>query len=308
MVKSVTPVHPPVKTSARIGAEGLLVSSPISETDFHLYPVSIRLKRQSGNHTSTPPNRSGTSIDGFSDKSKARLRFLSTNSGHLLLTQFCMTYQNIYPLNGTELKKHLHLFLVRLRKLRPDLLYIWIAEFQTRGAPHFHLFTNLERNHQNRRMLAELWNDVADKGNRSHLAFHLHHRNFINWEMKYGNYLCKYLDKAHQKCIPETFHDMKRWWGNSRNLLPDPEVMTAADLDDRYGTESVNLGTGEIDKFTPSTWLIRQVGRHHERVNRRSWFRKTNRSTSSLAGGKIFRQLLQYLDRQPLPPDQPTPF
>jgi hypothetical protein len=233
---------------------------------------------------------------------------LATNSGHLLGTQFCMTYHDAWPTNGTQLKSHLNLFLTRLRKIVPELRYIWIAEFQTRGAPHFHLYSNVPRTHENRRLLAQLWNDVADKGNRSHLAFHLHHRNFINWQMKYGNYLCKYLDKAHQKCIPENFYDMKRWWGNSRNLLPDPEIISAEQLDERYGSESVNLATGEVDNFTPSTWLVRQIGRHHERVNLRSWFRRTPFSTASLSGGAIFRQLVNYLDRQPLPPDPKSPF
>lgn len=296
----VSPVPPsPLNVTFFRGEKRVLVSYPISQTDrFELYPVSLRLKRSSDSRGGTPPDRSGTNIDGFSDKSKGRLRFLATNSGHLLGTQFCMTYHDNWPTNGTELKRHLNLFLTRLRKLRPDLRYIWIAEFQTRGAPHFHLYSNVERTQDNRRLLANLWNEVADLGNRSHLAFHLHHRNFINWQMKYGNYLCKYLDKAHQKCIPETFHDMKRWWGNSRNLLPSPDELTFEQLEERYGKNLVDLETGEVDQFNPSVWIIRQVGRHHEKVNRRSFFRKTRNSTASLSGGMIFRQLIQYLDRE----------
>lgn len=287
----------------------LLVSYPISQTDsFHLYPVSLRVKRSGDGRGGTPPDRSGTVIDGFSDKSKGRLRFLATNSGHLLGTQFCMTYHDNWPNNGTEFKRHLNIFLTRLRKSHPEFRYIWIAEFQTRGAPHYHLYSNIPRTNENRRQLAQLWNEIVDPGNRSHLAFHLHRRNFINWEMKYGNYLCKYLDKSHQKCIPDNFTDMKRWWGNSRNLLPEPQVHSFDSINEQFGSDRVDLVTGEVENFTPSTWLIRQIGRHHERVNRRSWFRRTPYSTASLSGGSVFRQLVAYLDRQPLPPDPKSPF
>jgi hypothetical protein len=39
-----------------------------------------------------------------------------------------------------------------------------------------------------------------------------------------GSYLCKYLDKQHQKAIPEGFRCFGRWWGNSRKLVEDPAV------------------------------------------------------------------------------------
>lgn len=301
----------PLAASHPLGApsEPLLVSYPITQkTSFHLYPISLRLKRETDNRGGNPPPRTGTTIDGFSDKSKGRLRFLATNSGHLLGTQFCMTYHEKWPNNGTTLKKHLNLFLTRLRQKFPELRYIWIAEFQTRGTPHFHFYSNIPRNQENRRLLAKIWNHIVDPDNRTHLAFHLHKRNFINWEMKYGNYLCKYLDKSHQKCIPDNFYDMKRWWGNSQNLLPEPEIIPLEFLDDKFSFQSVNLRTGEENSFTASTWMIRQIGRHHEKCNRRSWFRKTWFSTSTLSGAPIFRQLVGYLERQPLPPDPSTPF
>lgn len=276
----------------------LLVSSPISQTaTFHLYPSTVKIKRPFKGETVTPPNRSGSCLSGFSEKSRSRLRFTANNATTLReCVMFTGTYHNYWPIDGREFKRQLNLFLTRLRKQYPFLDYIWIAEFQTRGAPHFHLMLNLPHSAKYHRFLAETWASIADSGNPSLLDVHLHSDSYIHWTMYSGSYLCKYLDKAHQKAIPEGFRNFGRWWGNSRGLVPDPEILTSDDI--REQLPQVDEVTGESFDADPVTVLVRTVGRYHEKKNRRSWLRHTNRSTSALTGAPIFRQMLDYLRRE----------
>ncbi len=275
---------------------GELVSSPISQkTEIHLYPKTIKVKRPFKGQTPEPPTRTGTQILGFSDKSRSNLRFTAANSGHKLFSQFCCTYQNYWPINGREFKRHLNAFLTRCRQEFPFLEYLWVGEFQTRGCPHAHVYFNLPADEETRIRLAEIWVRIADRGNKDMMAFHSHEKNMIPWSMGNGSYLCKYLDKLHQKAIPEGFHSFGRWWGNSRGLVAAPEVVTSDTLNDEF--PELDEATGELRELNAIAYLLRTVGRYHEKCNRRSWFRRTNRSTSALTGAPIFRQTLDYLRR-----------
>jgi len=277
-----------------------LVSSPISQTRFLVYPRTIKVKRPFRGVLPVAPVRSDSQIQGFSTKSRGRLRFVSTNASHILKSQFCMTYHNVWPISGREFKRQINLFLTCLRKKYSAVQYLWIGEFQTRGCPHLHLFLNIPVNDENREWLAVTWNRIADPTSSAHLAVHSHQNAFISWDMGTGSYLCKYLDKAHQKAIPEGFSSFGRWWGNSRGLIPEPEDVPFDLLDERYGSEIVSQVTGEISEpavKNPAIWINRQIGKYHERVNKRSWFRCTGRSTSCLTGTMIYRQLIAYLER-----------
>ncbi len=289
--------------------EAPLVSSPISQkTEIQLYPVTIKIKRQFTGEMPTPPVRSGSQLQGFSDKSRGRLRFTATNSRDLLQSQFGLTYHNEWPTDGREFKRHLNLFLTRCRQAFPFLSYLWIAEFQSRGAPHVHLFLDLPANADHRATFARIWCSIVDPtgADASLYAFHDHPSNFITWTMGTGAYLCKYLDKAAQKAIPQGFTSFGRWWGNSRSLVPPPEIITQAEID--ADLPSIDETTGEM--FDQQSWafLVRTVGRYHEKNNRRSWFRKTNRSTSCLTGAPIFRQALLYLRKTRGVTEEKTPF
>lgn len=286
-----------------------LVTTPISQTDgteyLHIYPQTVKVKRPFKGNIPTPPERIGSQIQGFSDKSRGRLRFISTNAGDKIYSQFCMTYQDYWPIDGREFKRHLNAFLTRCRKHFPFLDYIWVAEFQTRGAPHVHLYSNLPVDPETHSTLARFWVDIAHKGNCTMLKFHEHSSNFIRWKMGTGSYLCKYLDKQHQKAIPDGFRNFGRWWGNSRGIVPDPDLISRSEIEDEF--PQVDEETGETHDADSWKVLIRTVGRYHERKNRRSWFRKTNRSTSALTGAPIFRQTLEYLykSRGMTPPQKP---
>lgn len=288
----------PLDRGCGAGREKPLVSSPISQQrafdSIEVYPRSLRVRRPfTGQVATPPPDRSDSGIQSFSDKSRSRLRFMAANSSHLLQSQFCCTYHDYWPINGREFKRHLNVFLTAARRAFPSLRYLWVAEFQTRGAPHAHVYLNLPATYENRFMLAVLWCRVVNLNDSQLMAFHNHPSNMIAWTMGTGSYLCKYLDKQHQKAIPEGFHSFGRWWGNSRGLVPPPDAITPEDL--RACFPEVNQVTGECLEVDPLTFLVRTVGRYHEKCNRRSWFRRTNRTTTALTGAPIFRQTLAYL-------------
>lgn len=287
-----------------------LVSSPISQQErFELYPVTSKLKRPFTGPTPVAPTRTGTEIQGFSDKSRGRLRLMATNARDILRSQFGMTYPgDQWPTDGREFKRHLNVFLTAARREFPFLSYLWVAEFQSRGVPHIHIILDLPATTENRYTLARLWCRAVNPDyseDSEHWAVHTHPTNFIPWTMGTGSYLCKYLDKDAQKAIPEGFYSFGRFWGNSRGLLPEPDQITKEEIQAEF--PQVDEETGEEH---PDAWafLVRTVGRYHEHVNRRSWFRRTNRSTSALTGGPILRQALDYLRRTRGAPTEPIPF
>lgn len=274
--------------------EGTLVSSAISQNQyFKIYNQTIKLIRpNTGNNNTIPPLRTGTQIQGFSKKSKGRLRFTAVNSSHKIQTQFCLTYHDKWPVNGREFKRQLNLFLTRIRQTSSCISYLWVAEFQTRGAPHVHFFSELPLSEGVRTYLAQTWCSIVDSEDKKLYKFHVNEKNYIAWNMGNGSYLCKYLDKEHQKQIPAGFYNFGRFWGNSRGLVDDPEIWNAEDIEKAFLNNVTGKKLGIVNK------LIRIVGHHHEKKNKRSWFRKTNRSTSSLTGSSVFIKALEYFERQ----------
>jgi hypothetical protein len=289
-----------------------LVSSPISQQEFFEdYPYTEKLKRPFKGETPTPPTRTGSQLQGFSDKSRGRLRFTATNARDVLRSQFGLTYPgDSWPTDGREFKRHLNAFLTAARRAFPFLSYLWVAEFQSRGAPHVHLFFDLAATDETRLELARLWCRIVNPAyteKDDHFKVHSNPKNFISWSLGTGSYLCKYLDKAAQKHIPQGFTSFGRWWGNSRGLVPDPDVTTRSQIEEEF--PQVNPETGELYEQDAWKFLVRTVGRYHEKVNRRSWFRRTGRSTSALTGAPIFRQTLGYLRRiRGIPPIEQSPF
>lgn len=271
-----------------------LVYSSISDTKQNdssirvdLYPVSARIVREKihNTHTPIPPDRTGTEIQGFSLKSRARLRFTAANSRDKIRSQFCMTYGDVWPINGRSLKHDLTKFLKRIRKHTQSISYIWIAEFQTRGAPHFHFFSDLEPTPQNHDMLTHAWFEIAGYGQDKVLRVHAHETNFIAWDMGNAGYLCKYLDKEAQKTIPQGFASFGRFWGNSQDLTP--KVIEEITKDEIQLFSKIDNGW---------QYLVRGLGKYHEHIYKRSTVRTTPQSRTILTGAAIVKQLSRYID------------
>lgn len=279
-------------------ASAPLVSSPISQTFFELYPYDTLRKCPFLGDPPEPPTRQDTEIKGFSKKSRLRLGFIARNSGHKIKTQFCMTYGDVWPINGRSLKADLNRFLASVKKSFPDLEYLWIAEFQTRGCPHFHLFSNIPLSSENHTILARKWHKIAGYGQDKHLRVHGHTSNFIEWRMNNGSYLCKYLDKEHQKSIPAGFFNFGRWWGNSRKLVPNPDTVDLQAISEKYDRFNCDEFGEIIDERDAVKQLTRTLGKYHEKrlgkYRKYSFFRKSERSYTIPGGRKIYDQLIEF--------------
>jgi hypothetical protein len=274
-----------------------LVTTSISQTDtLELYPESLKVKRpNSGNQKAEPPLRTGKLLDGFSSKSRSRLRFQAMNAFPHLVSQLGLTYHNQWPTDGRECKRHLNLFLTHARKLLPEVNYLWIMEFQKRNAPHFHVFLTIPPDADLHFKLASIWTNITSPNDKQALDFHCHPDNWILWIMNKANYLTKYLDKDAQKSIPHGYFNFGRFWGASRNLVSPPIVIDLNELDN---LESVNTQTGETDGG--QIRILRQLGRLAEKqTNGFSKFRirAPHGSYTMLQGTKAYLQLENYYRR-----------
>jgi hypothetical protein len=264
-----------------------------------VYPRAVKLVRcyEGKKPETAPPLRS--EIQSFSQSSKRRLKFTASNAFPALISQFGMTYHHATP-DGHTVKKHLNAFLTDIRRKFPTVGYLWILEFQERGTPHFHIFLNLEHDQKTGKALAGIWNRIAEPESKEHLKFHQHENNFIPWDMGSGSYLCKYLDKEHQKQVPEGFQGVGRFWGNSRKLVPEPDTVEMRDIADSYNDYTC-------------THIVRTLCKHHEKSLRQSPWKSSARkrpTSYTLPNGAIIaRQLFRNFENHPPEqPPMPAPF
>ncbi len=209
---------------------------------FILHKRSVEVKKS----FSSPQNHAcgvRGEINAFSDSAKRNLRFKCLNTTIEFKSQFCLTYHEAPPKDGKELKKHLNAFLQRVRtSLR--LKYIWVLEFQTkREVPHFHVFFNTPVTPEYHEFMAAAWNRITGE-TPTHLLFHQHRRNFMNWVFNKGSYLSKYLEKSYQKVVPDHFLNVGRFWGSSRGIVPPGKEVSAENLSENQEVY-VDTETGE---------------------------------------------------------------
>ena len=194
----------------------------------------------------------------FSASSRKNLLKTCRNSGHHIRSQFCLTFHDTWPADGQELKRQMNVFLTLLRREYSDVHYLWVLEFQARTAPHFHLFTDLDVTPENQRFLAETWVTVSGQlDDEVCLAWHLHDNNFFAWSMVNGSYVSKYAEKAEQKDVPENFHNVGRFWGSSRNMVPRFYVVDPVEAEDPEIA-------GKIEQ------AVRSITKNEEKKRRRS--------------------------------------
>lgn len=283
-----------------------LVNSFINQIEensiIELYPKSCRIKRPEYTSSSNHTRAKRRNITSFSKPSVRTLKFKAMNAFPVLISQFCMTYHNNLP-DSEALKKHMNNFLTQLRKKYQGINYLWILEFQRRGAPHFHLYLSLPHDTEGLHdFLANTWHKIAEPNSVDHLAFHLRKKNLIQWEMGNASYPCKFTDKYHQKQIPDCYQNTGRFWGANQGIVPDPEIITLQEIDKKYSYETVNEETGEVDTFSASKYINRHLGKWHEsklkEFKRKSTARNRKTSFTFTSGAAVFNQLLNYLDNQ----------
>lgn len=288
-----------MRAGGEAGRPPLVTTSISQQNRLELYRHALKLKRPgTGNQAAIPPDRTGSTLCGFSDKSRSGLRFLAENSARPLVSQFGLTYHDQWPTNGRICKAHLNTWLVAVRRILPGVGYLWLLEFQKRDAPHFHVFLTVPPDEQTRLRLAAAWCRITSPGDPAALRFHQDQRNWIAWDMTTANYLCKYLDKDAQKAIPDGYSSFGRFWGNSRCLKPLPTHTIP--LDDVDHLQQIDHETGEV--YGGSTTVLRWLGRLAEKQTRgysRFRLRAPRGSYSIRNGAAAFHRIAAYFDSLP---------
>lgn len=139
-------------------------------------------------------------VEGLTNKGKAKIqkaaRVLERVHEHEPnLKAYCsmitLTYGKDYP-EDHESKKHLNMFLKRLKRLHVNCKYVWVAEKQKRGAIHYHILTPY---FTPKEWVNNAWNDIVSKWQDS--SGHTQQTllpNVIKVNSA-GSYLAKYLSK-----------------------------------------------------------------------------------------------------------------
>lgn len=208
---------------------------------FEILPVDVRVVRDFGPQPQPEHLKDCQrgEVQMFSPKSASRLTRTARNAHPALVSQFCLTYHLSNP-DGLTSKKHLDSWLKALRRAVPDVGYLWILEFQSRGVPHFHVWLTAPFSESLWKRLGAAWNRIAEPSSPKHLHMHTEPfydrkkkrwlKSFMPWEMNGAGYLRKYMSKEAQKCLPDGFGWCGRFWGNTRDLVPEPDVILAEDV------------------------------------------------------------------------------
>ena len=193
-----------------------------------------------------PPERD--ILGPWSKRSRKKLMWLGNNCGVVWLSLLTLTYPECWPTDGRVCAKHLHNFFRCIERIFPGFRYLWVREFQSRGAPHWHILFDVRGS--GRRLLyrakpggngppplgwvnlhrwaSRRWQEtIADFGTPAGI------RAGIRWEELRSDdggarYLATYAAKPEQKTIPWGFTHPGRWWSPSRDVdarLPESSVV-----------------------------------------------------------------------------------
>lgn len=237
----------------------------------------------------TPQHERGKrgKIEIFSPASRRRLLEVCRNCGYHIKSQIVLTYHFGMPSTGRQVKAQLNNFLTQLRNAQPGVKYIWILEFQKRGVPHFHLFTDVHHEDEYfHQWCARTWNRVLEESPQ-HLLFQADKRNFMKWEIGSGNYLSKeYLSKMDQKIVPEKYMEVGRFWGNSRNMIPLWQTLVSGvDISQYAYAKAVRIASKYRERF---------LRKFKIKIN----YRNKARTYTLKNATNIFIQLLEFYENE----------
>lgn len=173
----------------------------------------------------------------LSADSLRRLAFVANNADTEFSSMVTLTYPAEFPPDGFTVKRHLHLFLYYFQSRFKNSLYLWVLEFQRRGAPHLHIFVNVALPDEPgwRKLeyawLSYIWYDIVGSGDRKHLAAGTRWEDIREPEGA-RHYVVKYAAKKWQKAVPPEFRQVGRFWGCSRSLSITPKNILAVDEDE----------------------------------------------------------------------------
>ena len=199
-------------------------------------------------------------VKNFSRSSWANLLYIANCCDVKFQSMLTLTYSLQFPNYGPTIKNDLRKFLAKLKREYGYFDVLWVLEFQSRGAAHFHLLTTLRKPIlRDARHRAELyW--LTTTGPPNWIYFDLKRERettcrfevekFIRrdrmWEALETEkgakrYITEYALKARQKKPPEWFRSVGRFWGHNRDLpMEVPKVYDVEGLDERDIVKAFN--------------------------------------------------------------------
>lgn len=176
-------------------------------------------------------------------RSLNKLALLVKSCGVSFESVMTLTYGQNYPLSGRTSKIHLNKFLTYAKRAFGNFDYVWVLEFQERGAVHFHLVTTLPPPTESQRYdFAVIWRSISVPGpweycriedkpedgyeatiTNCDTACFVVHKHPKAWDSirkheGVGRYFAKYANKLRQKNVPQWYGDVGRFWGASRGV------------------------------------------------------------------------------------------
>lgn len=141
-----------------------------------------------------------------------------------------LTYPEDFPNDGRLVKKQLDRFLKAFRRRYGKRPYAWFLEFQDRGAPHFHMLTDIDGWEIDRDWLGRTWSRIVDGGGKCYRV-HAHVKQWEVMRKKDGavRYVAKYAKKQKQKIVPEGYDKVGLFWGTSHDVKAEPVEVLAMD-------------------------------------------------------------------------------
>lgn len=213
----------------------------------------------------------GAVITEFSDESMRRAVFFAKNCDADFHSMITLTYPGEFPLDGRRVKTHLESFRQDFLK-RYQRRGIWWLEFQKRGAPHFHIVTEVDlrecgdltvKRRSGRRRgdsyltcqdeetwLSRRWYAIVGSGDPRHLLAG------VSWEVVEQTegairYMATHGAKRKQKQVPKEYLGVGRFWGKIGKLRVDREgiaTVDAAELFRVYGCDALS-SRGRVKKY-----------------------------------------------------------
>lgn len=179
---------------------------------YHPGAQLIKIKQPRGASEGNPSKRGN--IQTFSAKSRRNLMNLMATLDRENLPLFVtLTYPKKYP-DPVRSKRDLKVFIQRIKRLWPDVGYIWKLEFQKRGAPHFHLFMWGVDYESALGSISNIWFDVCKTGDPKHLLAGTNVER-IRDPRGIMCYASKYLGKVIEEDLPE---ELGRLWGRGGKI------------------------------------------------------------------------------------------
>jgi len=163
-----------------------------------------------------------SAITEFSIKSQRNCKFKFDSASRGMTSAICLTYPEELrdKLDGRIIKKHFKAFILAyLREFGLDGRYFWVLEFQRNGNPHFHIVTDCKADIKAQRdFVAARWYKIVGSGLQKHYKAGTSCE-LVRSQAGVASYIAGYLKKANQKEVPESFNNVGRFWGGSRNAF-----------------------------------------------------------------------------------------